>query len=191
MRRLLLPALLLLAPLPAFAHGAHGEVHGFLAGLTHPIGGLDHVLAMVAVGLWAGLLGGRATWLLPLAFLTGMAGGGALGMAGVAMPMVEVGIVMSVVVLGALVAAAARLPVLAAMPLIALAGMLHGHAHGTELQSGLGAIGYSLGFLIATAGLHAAGVFAGLRAMDGAGRVAVRLAGAATAVLGLVIVGLV
>jgi urease accessory protein len=188
MRRLLLLTALL-APAPALAHTGFGQVDGFLAGVTHPIGGLDHVLAMLAVGLWAGLLGGRAVWLLPVGFLGGMVAGGVLGMSGVMVPFVELGIVTSVVVLGELLAAAARLPLLAALPLVLLAGALHGHAHGTEMGSGLGAAGYALGFLLATAGLHAAGVLAGLRAMEGPMRTGVRLAGAAMVVAGLVVVG--
>ena len=110
MRRLLPVAAALLLPLPALAHTGIGPVDGFTAGFAHPLGGLDHLMAMLGIGLWAGLLGGRATWALPAAFLGAMALGGALGMAGLGLPMVEAGIAASVIVLGAVVALAARLP---------------------------------------------------------------------------------
>ncbi len=185
MRRLLTFAALL-APMPAFAHGAGDHVHGFATGFLHPVGGLDHVLAMVAVGLWAGLLGGRALWALPAGFLGAMALGFGLGAADVALPMVEAGILASVIILGALVAASARFSLMLAVPLVAVFGLLHGHAHGTEL-AGAGAIPYAAGFLIATAALHALGVF-GAQAITS--RIAVRVAGGAMAALMLVVAGL-
>lgn len=176
MRRLLTAAALL-APVPAFAHGAGDHVHGVVAGLMHPVGGMDHILAMVAVGLWAGLMGGRAVLALPALFLGGMALGGALGMAGTGLPMVEAGILASVIILGALVAASARLSLAVALPVVAAFGMLHGNAHGLELAAGNGALGYALGFLVATAGLHAAGVLGALRLAA----MPVRIAGGAMA----------
>ncbi len=186
MRALPILALALLAPLPALAHPGDAAAHGLWAGLLHPVGGLDHVLAMVTVGLWAGLGGGAARWLLPAGFLGGMALGGVLGMSGVGLPVVEAGILASVVILGALVAAAVRLPAAPALALVGLAGLLHGHAHGTELAEGAGALAYAAGFLLATAGLHAAGLLGAWRAGEGQARLAVRLAGGAAAVVGMV-----
>ncbi|NKE46654.1 HupE/UreJ family protein [Roseomonas frigidaquae] len=182
MRRLLTLAALL-APMPALAHEGGAHVHGFLAGFLHPVGGLDHVLAMVAVGLWAGLLAGRATWALPAGFLGAMVVGFGLGAGGIGLPMVEAGILASVIILGALVAAAARFPLAAAVPLVAVFGLLHGHAHGTEL-GGQGALGYAAGFIVATAALHALGVF-GARAITN--QLVVRVAGVAMAALMLVV----
>ncbi len=146
----------LLAATPALAHPGH-EVVGFAAGVAHPFGGWDHLAAMIAVGALAGVIGGRARWGLPGSFLVGMALGGALGMAQVALPMVEAGILASVVVLGAAVAAWVRLPLAAALPLVLAFGVFHGHAHGTEMAAGSGA-DYALGFLLATAVLHGAGL---------------------------------
>jgi urease accessory protein len=177
--RALLLALALLAPLPALAHPGDGHVHGLAAGLLHPLGGLDHLMAMVAVGAWAGILGGAARLALPAGFLAAMALGGVLGMAGIALPMVEAGILASVIVLGALIASAARLPTALAVAMVAVAGLLHGHAHGAELSGGV--LGYAAGFLVATAALHAAGLL--LTARSATPRIAVRLAGATCAVV--------
>ncbi len=182
MRRLLTLAALM-APLPALAHEGGAHAHGVLAGFLHPVGGLDHVLAMVAVGLWAGLLAGRASWALPAGFLGAMVLGFGLGAGGVGLPMVEAGILASVIILGALVAASARLSLAVAVPLVAVFGLLHGHAHGTEL-GGEGALGYAAGFILATAALHAAGVL-GVRAVTNL--LVVRVAGGAMAALMLVV----
>ncbi len=177
----ILAAIALLLPLPALAHVGDGLHHGFATGFVHPFGGADHLLAMIALGLWAGLQGGRARLALPAAFLGAMALGGALGVAGVALPLVEGGILTSVVVLGALAALMLRLPLAGGMALAALFGLLHGHAHGAELLAGGSAFAYSLGFLAATALLHGLGLAAtlpfGLRFA--------RLAGGAPAVAGL------
>jgi urease accessory protein len=149
-----------LAPLPAFAHtGDHGMAFGLMAGLTHPLGGLDHVTAMLAIGVLAGISGqGRAAIALPVAFLAATVLGGVLGMAGIALPAVEAGVLAMAVVLGFLVAVAARLPAGVALALAGIAGLLHGHAHGLELAEGAGAISYALGFLATTALLHGAGM---------------------------------
>ncbi len=183
MRRLTLlaAALAALAPLPALAHPGHDHVQGFATGLLHPLTGLDHLTAMVAIGLWAGLLGGRLLWLLPAGFLGGMAAGGALGMAGLGLPGVQAGILASVIVLGALVGAAGRLPASLALPMVAAFGLLHGHAHGTEAVGG--AFGYELGILAATAALHGAGLLLAAGAAQRGQRVALRAAGMATAAL--------
>lgn len=187
MRRLLPVAAALLLPLPALAHTGIGPVDGLAAGFAHPLGGLDHLMAMLGIGLWAGLLGGRATWALPAAFLGAMAAGGALGLAGLGLPMVEAGIAASVIVLGAVVALAARLPLAAALSLAALFGLFHGHAHGAEMHPEAGAATtYAAGFLLATAGLHALGLALG-RWRAPAGRAVARSAGAAMAVAMLVL----
>ena len=183
MRRLLTLAALA-APFPALAHGGADHVHGVMAGLAHPLGGLDHVAAMLAVGLWAGLMGGRAMLALPAAFLGAMALGGALGMGGLGLPMIEAGILASVIVLGALVAGAARVSLATALPLVAAFGLLHGNAHGLELAQGQGGLGYALGFLLATAALHGAGLLGALRLAAPS----VRIAGGAIAAAALAIV---
>jgi urease accessory protein len=190
-RTMLLPALaLLLAAGGAEAHtlGAHGA--GFASGLAHPFLGLDHVLAMVAVGLWAAQLGGRAVWAVPAVFVAVMLAGGALGMTGVALGPVELGIAASVVVLGALVTFGVRLPLAAAMALAGAFALFHGHAHGTELPEAASALGYACGFVIATALLHAAGIAAGLTLGRGGARPYLRLSGAAIAAAGVLIIAL-
>jgi urease accessory protein len=161
----------------AFAHaGDHSHI-GVVAGLLHPFSGLDHLLAMVAVGLWAVQLGRPALWLLPLTFPVVMAVGAALGISGVSLPFVEVGILGSVLVLGAAVALAIRLPLPASVALIALFGLLHGFAHGAELPMGASALAYGAGFIAATLVLHAIGIAAGLLAGRGpAGYTARRVA---------------
>lgn len=171
-----------LAATPALAHPGH-EGFGLLAGLAHPFAGWDHLAAMVAVGLVAGLLGGAASWALPGAFLGGMLAGGVLGMGGTPLPFVEAGILASVAVLGLLLAAWTRPPPAPLLPLVAAFGLLHGHAHGAEMQGG-DAVGYAFGFLLATALLHAAGLLLGQqgRLLQGL-RLPLRLAGAALAMI--------
>jgi len=180
-------ALTLLAT-PAFAHTGVGATSGFAAGVAHPLFGLDHLLAMVAVGAWAALLGGRALWLVPAAFVAAMLVGGGVALAGVDLPMVETGIALSVVVLGALVAVNARVVVGAGMAVVAVFALFHGHAHGSELPAGLSAAGYALGFALSTAALHGAGIVAATLLVKLASTRAVRLAGAATAAVGVAIV---
>ncbi|NWG73730.1 MAG: HupE/UreJ family protein, partial [Rubrivivax sp.] len=122
---------------PALAHSGAGDVAGgFLTGFVHPLQGWDHVVAMVAVGLWGAFLGRPAIWLLPVVFPLVMALGGALGVAGVPLPGVEVGIALSAIVLGGMVAAAARLPLAWAAVVVGAFAIFHGHAHGTELPAG-------------------------------------------------------
>jgi urease accessory protein len=152
---------LVLAPVLAHAHPGHGS-HGFAAGVSHPIHGLDHILAMVAVGLWAVQLGGRAKWLVPASFVSLMAIGGALGMAGVALPFAEQGIFASVLILGVLIAAAVRLPLAASMGIVGLFALCHGHAHGMEMPGTAAGLAYGAGFVVATALLHASGLMMGL-----------------------------
>jgi len=169
----------------ALAHTGIEHSFSFAAGVKHPLTGLDHLLAMVAVGLWAGLNGGRALWAWPVAFVGVMLAGGALGMAGVPVPFVESGILASVIILGLLVLAAARLPVAAGAALIAVFALLHGHAHGAELPDGAPALAYAAGFAIATALLHALGLGVAHLARSEGGRMAVRGAGALVAAIGI------
>ncbi len=150
---------------PALAHTGVGAVHGFGAGLMHPLFGVDHVLAMVAVGLWAGLTGGRARLAYPLAFVGMMVLSGLWGMSGAALPGVEIGIAVSVVVLGLAIALKATPPLAAGAAACAIFAIFHGHAHGAELPQASSGLGYALGFVLATAALHGAGLaLAGLLA---------------------------
>ena len=176
---------LLLIALPAFAHVEEGQAAGVLAGLKHPVSGLDHVLAMIAVGLWGAQLGAPAMWLLPVTFPMVMAFGGFLGLVGVPLPGNEAGIALSAILLGAAVAAEARPPLWAAAALVGFFAVFHGHAHGTELPSGQSGLLYSIGFVIATGCLHGVGIVIGLAHRWPAGRVALRAAGAAVAGAGL------
>ncbi|RVT96395.1 HupE/UreJ family protein [Rhodovarius crocodyli] len=176
-------AVVMAAMLPGMAlahpgHGADGLVHG----LAHPLLGLDHVLAMVLVGVMAAQLSGRALWLVPASFLLVMALGGVMGAAGVALPFVEAGIALSVIVLGAAVAFGLRAPLAVAMGLAGLFALFHGHAHGAEIPENAGGLAYAAGFLAATALLHGLGVLAGrLRPA------ALRVAGGAAALAGVVL----
>jgi urease accessory protein len=145
-------------PAVASAHPAIGEAAGFSHGFAQPMSGLDHILAMVMVGLFAFQLGGRATWLVPTTFVLVMALGGALGVAGVNVPFVETGIALSVIVLGAIVALNVKAPTAVAMGVVGLFAIFHGHAHGAEMPDDAAGAAYAAGFMIATAVLHAAGL---------------------------------
>ncbi len=184
---LLGPILVLGVAAPAWAHDAGSSVAGIgglVSGFVHPLLGFDHMIAMIAVGLWAALLGGAALWRLPLAFLLLMAAGGALGMAGIPLPAVESGIAVSAIVLGAVVAAAlAPAPAIAAVTVGCFA-ILHGNAHGTEWPAEAGALGYAVGFILATAMLHLAGIGIGRLVHRPFGRIAVRVSGGAVALAG-------
>lgn len=185
-KRLLIATLLLAAfPPPVLAHVQNGSAAGLAAGLWHPISGLDHVIAMVAVGIWGAQLGAPAIWLLPVTFPMVMAIGGSLGLMGVPLPGVEIGIALSAVLLGAMVLAEARPPLAAAAALVGLFAIFHGHAHGTELPPGQSGMLYSLGFVVSTGCLHAAGIAIGLVHRWPAGRAALRVAGGAIAAAGL------
>ena len=144
-----------LSPTAAFAHPGGGDVHGFAHGFAHPFGGLDHVLAMITVGLFAYQLGGRALWLVPASFVLAMTAGGALGLWGIPVPFVEAGIALSVLVLGAIVALGVKAPVAVAMAVVAAFAVFHGHAHGTEMPLDTAIAPYAAGFVLATALLHA------------------------------------
>lgn len=177
-------ALLLLAATPASAHVFGGEATGFLSGLRHPVSGFDHILAMVAVGLWGAQLGAPAIWVLPIAFPVVMAMGGLMGLLGAPLPGVEVGIALSAFVLGGAVLFEARPPLWIAGLLVAGFAVFHGHAHGAELPPGADGLVYSLGFVMATGLLHAFGIAIGLVHRWPAGRVALRGAGAGIAAAG-------
>jgi urease accessory protein len=158
-----LAILVLLAPGAALAHsGPAGHSHGFADGFMHPLGGLDHLLAMIAVGMLAAHLGGRALWQVPASFVALMAAGGAIGFAEIRLPYVELLIAASVVVLGALVAFRANVPLIAAMAIAGFFAIFHGHAHGAELPDGESLYPYAAGFLLATSILHLAGIIIGV-----------------------------
>jgi urease accessory protein len=179
-----------LAPAAAFAHPGHGDPSGFIHGFLHPIAGLDHILAMVTVGILAYQIGGRALWLVPTTFLAVMAAGGLIGSAGLSFYFVEPGIAASVVVLGAIVALALKPPVAVAMGLVALFAVFHGYAHGIEAPLDGSAGAYGAGFMAATALLHAVGIAVGMvigRIAERQGQIGYRLAGSAVALSGLVI----
>jgi len=188
MRTGLTTAALTLIPTAAFAHPGLGDAHGFVAGFAHPLGGLDHILAMVTVGIFAWQLGGRALWLVPATFVLAMAAGGALGMAGVPVPFVEVGMCVKGIVLGAVVAFARRAPVAIAVGLVGVFAIFHGHAHGTEMPLDATSGAYAAGFMLATALLHAAGIALGFAIGRIAhGRAAYQLGGSLVALAGVAI----
>jgi urease accessory protein len=171
----------------AAAHTFGAQGAGFAQGFLHPFGGIDHLLAMVAVGLWAAQRGGRALWAVPAAFVAMMAVGGVAGASGVTLPLVELGIAVSLVVLGAAVAFSIRLPVAAAAALVGLFALFHGHAHGAELPETASALAYGLGFIAATASLHGLGVAIGVLLKRDAGKLLVRVGGAGIAATGLLL----
>ncbi len=178
----------LLMPTAAFAHPGHDEAASLAAGLSHPLTGFDHVAAMVAVGLWAALKGGRALWAWPAAFVGVMLIGGVLGMMQVPLPFVEPGILASVVVLGAMVALAIDVPVGYGALVVGTFALLHGYAHGLEAPGATGGFSYMIGFALATAVLHGAGIAAALALKPARRRPLVRLAGAACVVIGVALI---
>ena len=187
-KTLLAAATVILTPTVAFAHTGVGNTSGFVHGFGHPISGLDHILAMVMVGVFAWQLGGRALWLVPMTFLVIMSIGGALGITCIGVPFVEIGIALSVVVLGAIVAFNVKAPIAAAMGLVGLFAIFHGHVHGAEIPEDAAGFAYATGFMIATALLHLAGVTAGFligRAGEHYGSLLVRMAGGFASVAGL------
>jgi len=177
-KHLTLVTTLTLMAMPAEAHIKQGEATGFLSGLAHPVSGLDHIIAMVAVGLWGAQLGAPAIWMLPVTFPMVMAFGGFLGLIGMPLPGVEIGIALSGVLLGAVVLMEVKAPLYLAAALVGLFGLYHGYAHGAELPPGENGLLYSLGFVLATGALHAAGIGIGTIHRWGWGRTALRLAGA-------------
>jgi urease accessory protein len=178
--------LLVLASSPTLAHDVGGTPGGFISGLTHPLFGPDHIAAMVAVGLWGAFLGVPAIYVLPIAFPLVMALGGTLAIMGVPLPGAEVGIALSAIVLGLMVALALKPPLWIAVLVVGAFAIFHGHSHGRELSPTDDAVAYAIGFVIMTGALHLVGIGFGLLSRWPSGRVAVRAAGAAIAVAGVV-----
>lgn len=182
-----IPCLILLVffiPSTASAHTDSGNVGGFLSGFNHPLTGLDHIVAMVAVGLWGAFLGGRAMWTLPVVFPVVMAFGGAMGVLGVPLPGVETGIALSGIILGLMVTFAARPPLWVAAVIVGFFAIFHGHAHGSELPAAANPLTYAAGFVISTGLLHLGGIAFGLLVKWPWGRIAIRAGGAAIAAIG-------
>ncbi len=177
--------LLLYAPM-AHAHVNKHEAAGFFSGLKHPVSGLDHVIAMIAVGLWGAQLGAPAVWMLPVAFPMVMAFGGMLALMGVHLPGVEIGIAASAILLGAAVLFELRPKLPVACALVGLFAIFHGHAHGTELPPDASGLLYSMGFVLATGCLHGVGITIGTVHRWNWGKGAVRMAGAAISLIGVV-----
>ncbi len=180
----------LVFPTAAFAHTGVGDTHGFMHGFIHPLSGIDHILAMVAVGVFAAHLGGRALWLVPASFVSMMAIAGIFGATGASLPFVEMGIAISVVALGLIVAFEAKPPVEAAMALVALFAIFHGHAHGAELPEDTSGLVYGAGFVVATVLLHVVGISTGLalgRTAATGGERVLQLSGCAISVAGAAI----
>jgi len=176
--------LLLLLPVTASAHTETGAIGGLLSGFKHPLTGLDHMVAMLAVGLWGAFLGPRAMWTLPVVFPVVMALGGAAGVLGMPLPAVETGIALSGVMLGLLVAFATKPPLWAAAIVVGFFGVFHGHAHGTELPGSANALAYSIGFVVSTGLLHLCGIAFGLLARWPWGKMVVRAGGGIIAAVG-------
>jgi urease accessory protein len=170
---------------PAMAHTGEGVAGGFIAGFLHPVGGLDHLLAMVAVGMWGAFLGRPLIWVLPVTFPLMMVVGGVLGIGGVPLPFVEIGIAASVIALGAAIAAAWRAPVPIAVLIVGIFAVFHGHAHGTELPEAAAPEAYAMGFVICTGLLHFTGICLGLVTKFPRGAMALRAGGALIAVVGI------
>ena len=170
----------------AHAHVERGQATGFVLGFGHPWSGLDHVLAMLAVGIWGAQLGAPAVWLLPVVFPMVMALGGFVGLIGLPLPGVESGIALSAVLLGTMVCGEVRPKLMAAALLVGAFAVFHGHAHGTELPAGQSGLLYSMGFVIATGCLHGLGIAFGLLHRWPVGKLALRGAGALIAVMGVV-----
>jgi urease accessory protein len=188
-RDILTAALFVLAAAaPATAHPQTGQAQGFLTGARHPVSGLDHVLAMICVGVWGAQLGSPAIWLLPVTFPMVMALGGFLGLIGIPLPGVEVAVSLSSVLLGVMVARAAKPPLAVAAVLVGFFAIFHGHAHGTELPAGQSGLAYSIGFVTATGCLHGIGIAIGEVNRWPAGRVLLRGAGIAVAIAGAALV---
>jgi urease accessory protein len=191
MKTLLALALTFLPSL-AFAHVGVGTTNGIAQGFMHPMSGIDHILAMIAVGLFAAHLGARALWLVPMSFVAMMAFGGVLGIAGISLPFVEIAIALSVVVLGIVVATRATPPVALAMALVGLFAIFHGHAHGAEMPESASGLAYGVGFVGASALLHAIGIGAGIsigKAGRRSSRTISQIAGGAMALAGIAILG--
>jgi urease accessory protein len=174
----------LLVPSLAHAHVGVGETGGFFHGMEHPLSGLDHICAMVAVGLWAAQMGGRAIWSVPLTFVMVMALAGTLGILGIHVPLVETGIVASVLALGVFIAASINLPLAASIIVVGLFAIFHGHAHGAEMPETASGLAFGVGFILATAFLHACGIGLGVAIQRLTTPAIVRFAGVAILLCG-------
>jgi len=174
-----------LLPTFAYAHVSAGGASSFMHGLMHPISGLDHICAMVAVGLWAAQMGGRSVWAVPLAFVSLMVLGGVLGMMGISLSFAETGIVLSVLMLGILIAASIRLPLWLSSSMVGLFALCHGHAHGAEIPESGSAMTYAFGFILSTATLHIMGIMFGLGMHRLAHQQVMRWVGASVALCGV------
>jgi urease accessory protein len=177
--------LALVFPGLALAHTGAGEAAGFMHGFGHPIGGADHLLAMVAVGLWAAQIGGRALWAVPCTFVGVMIVGGVLGFTGVPVPFIEEWILVSVLILGFLIAGAFRFPLIYSTLIVGFFAVFHGHAHGAEMPASIGAGSYTVGFALATAMLHVAGIGLGALMQKTNLHTVTRFAGGAVALSGI------
>jgi urease accessory protein len=175
----------LLYPVSVYAHQETGAAGSFASGFMHPLTGPDHMLAMIAVGLWGGILGRPAIWLLPVTFPLVMAFGGVLGIRGLELPAIEAGIAISGIVLGLMVLFFARLPLWAAAVLVGIFGLFHGNAHGLELPGSSSPLSYSAGFVLSTGLLHIGGIVVGLLIHLSWGTYVVRVLGAIIAIAGV------
>jgi len=180
-----LVALFAAIPALALAHPGHEHTTSFISGFMHPMGGLDHLLAMLAIGLWAASLGGRALWAVPAAFIGTMLVGGGLAVAGVQVPFIEQGIVLSVILMGALLVGAARFPVTICAGIAGLFAVFHGAAHGLEMPLNANGAEYALGFAAATALLHLVGIGFGAAIARFQAPIITRVTGSLIAVAGL------
>jgi len=179
-------AALLAFPMIASAHIGQGDIGGgFISGIAHPVFGLDHVVAMVAVGIWGAQLGAPAIWALPVTFPLVMAFGGVLGGLGIPIPGIEIGIAVSAIVLGGMILFAARPPLWVAAVLVGIFAIFHGYAHGAELPDSANAIAYAVGFVVATGTLHALGILIGVANRWRRGAQALRAGGALIAAVGV------
>ena len=176
---------IILAPSSAWAHGVNTTKGGFLQGLVHPISGPDHVVAMVAVGLWGAVLGPPALWVLPVAFPMVMAFGGLLGFLGIQIPGIEIGIALSAIVMGIMVAIECRPALWISAVIVSIFAIFHGYAHGLELPAGRNALQFSLGFVIATGLLHLIGILLGEARRRPRGIAVVKIVGGAIAITGI------
>lgn len=176
--------------LPVSAHVGHGDVNGFMHGIMHPIGGLDHFLAMTSVGMLAALLGRRAIWIVPFSFMLAMAAGAALAGFHIELPFVELGIALSVIVLGLVIALKLPLPMIGTVGMVGFFALFHGYAHGAEMPLDVSGASYAAGFLGATALLHLAGIAVGIvfKRANETREIIPRVAGCAIAVAGVFLV---
>lgn len=184
--RLALLTVFILWPGFCFAHVEQGQAAGFLTGLEHPWSGLDHILAMIAVGIWGAQLGNPALWMLPVTFPMVMSCGAMMGLLGMPLPGIEVGIALSALIFGCMILGEIKPHVAIAAILVGFFAIFHGHAHGTELPPGQSGLLYSIGFVIATGCLHGLGILCGLIHRWPVGQLTLRACGAAIAVMGIV-----